>query len=140
PQPHVRPIAEGEQRRVAARPKAHRPHRPRIAPRPRLAVQLRVAEAARVRGRARAGEHLPAALVPDPVVDRSVRPPRRVLGDVLRHLLLRGDGDLPEVVDAADVRRLEADAIELAAIERDALVGEAYRHTELVALDRVQLV
>jgi hypothetical protein len=79
-------------------------------------------------------------LAPAPVVDRRIRSPRRIRRHVLGHLLLRRDRDLPEVVQIADVARLEADGIELSAVERNALVGEPHRHDELLALNGADLV
>src|SRR2546428_5613059 len=91
PEPDMRAITKSNQRAIAARTEAHRPHRTRIGPHPHLAIELAVAEGARLRCRARTGEDLPAAFHPQVIIKRGVAAPGTMLRQVIRHLLLGCD-------------------------------------------------
>ena len=141
PEPDVRPVAEGE--RAPSRGPAGSPSPTSRARSTTPTSAGRIAcsgTLARARGGAGAREQLPPALEPAAVVDRGVRAPRGVLGDVVRHLLLGGDRDLRQVVEAADVARLETEAVELAPVEGNAFVGEAHGQRQLRALNGAELV
>ena len=140
PEPDMGSVTEREQRAVAPPAEPHRVHRAGVRPCPLLTVELRVTEGSRRACRARAREHLPAAGEPRRVVGRGVRAPRRVLGEILGHLLARRDREQVQVLDTTDVGRGDAEPVQLAAVERHAVVRVAHRDAQLLVLDGAQRV
>ena len=136
----MRPITGDHEHRVPLA-ETHGLQRARVGPCPQLAIEMRIAKYARRPGRPRRREHHPAALAPNRLVHGRVGPVGRLFGGILRHFQLVDHRPLcREVVDGAQVCRNEAEAIEAAPIEVAVFVEERRHRSDLVILDRSDLV
>ena len=63
-----------------------------------------------------------------------------MLGEILGHLLARRDREQVQVLDTTDFGRGDAEPVQLAAVERHAVVRVAHRDAQLLVLDGAQRV